>query len=292
MNRLILTVDDAADLLAAGAYGAGALLRWEYCATYGGTYVEGGTVALVTAVQVYEVWHDAVDTTWYRSRISNAAASKVSAYSDPFQAADISGLYVTLAEFKRYIKVPATADSAEDPIREMAIMAASRSIDTATHRTFTASAAATARYYTAPRERSHRLRLAIDDLVDATALSVAFDMDDDDTYETAVTDYRLYPLNAAADGKPWTHLVFGPTVSIPYAEGAIKVSATWGWTTIPASIKTATLIQASRYYKRRDSVFGVAGSPEMGNELRLLPKLDPDVEVMVGDFRRFYPGVA
>lgn len=50
----------------------------------------------------------------------------------------------------------------------------------------------------------------------------------------------------------------------------------------PASVKLATMIQGSRWAKRRDSPFGIAGSPEMGNEMRLLARIDPDVAVLLG----------
>jgi hypothetical protein len=71
----------------------------------------------------------------------------------------------------------------------------------------------------------------------------------------------------------------------------VQVTATWGWTAVPATIKKATLLQASRFYKRRDAPFGVAGSPDMGSEMRLLAKVDPDVEVMLGDYRRKWGAV-
>jgi hypothetical protein len=50
---------------------------------------------------------------------------------------------------------------------------------------------------------------------------------------------------------------------------------------VPPTIKLATQLQASRWLKRRDAPFGIAGSPELGSELRLLAKLDPDVEVLL-----------
>jgi hypothetical protein len=40
-------------------------------------------------------------------------------------------------------------------------------------------------------------------------------------------------------------------------------------------------MQASRLLSRRDAPFGIAGSPEMGSEMRLLAKLDPDVDLLV-----------
>jgi hypothetical protein len=61
--------------------------------------------------------------------------------------------------------------------------------------------------------------------------------------------------------------------------------------TIPDAVKYACLIQAGRFYKRKDSLFGVAGSPEMGNELRLLAKLDPDVQVLIRPYKSWWGAV-
>lgn len=60
---------------------------------------------------------------------------------------------------------------------------------------------------------------------------------------------------------------------------------------VPVSIHFATLVQAARLVKRRDAPFGVVGSPEMGNELRLLARLDPDVEVLVANHRVWWAAV-
>lgn len=53
----------------------------------------------------------------------------------------------------------------------------------------------------------------------------------------------------------------------------------------PSPIRQATLLQASRLFVRKNSPYGIAGSPDMGSELRLLAKLDPDVEVLVRPYR-------
>ena len=84
MRHLEIEVTNAAELLATEAYGAGALLRWESSAAEAGTYVEGGTEALVSGTTLYDVWDAAgIETTWYRTRISDAAGTTFSAYSDP-----------------------------------------------------------------------------------------------------------------------------------------------------------------------------------------------------------------
>lgn len=84
MRHLEIEVTNADELLATEAYGAGALLRWERAALEAGPYVEGGTEALVAGTTLYDVWDSAgVETTWYRTRISNAGGTTFSAYSDP-----------------------------------------------------------------------------------------------------------------------------------------------------------------------------------------------------------------
>lgn len=60
---------------------------------------------------------------------------------------------------------------------------------------------------------------------------------------------------------------------------------------IPDAVKLACTIQAARFFKRRDAAFGVAGSPELGNELRLLAKLDPDVALLVSAHKVWWGAV-
>lgn len=96
MIHLTVTVENTAELLATEAYGAGALLRWESAATEAGTYAEGGTVALVAGVSVYDVWDAAgVVGTWYRTRISNGAATTFSPYSAPREGGLTSVVSIT-----------------------------------------------------------------------------------------------------------------------------------------------------------------------------------------------------
>lgn len=60
---------------------------------------------------------------------------------------------------------------------------------------------------------------------------------------------------------------------------------------VPDVIQMATLLQAARFFKRKGAPFGIAGSPEMGSELRLLSRLDPDVELMLFGQRRIWGAV-
>jgi len=56
-------------------------------------------------------------------------------------------------------------------------------------------------------------------------------------------------------------------------------------------VLNACKLQTGRFNKRLQALFGVAGSPADGSEVRLLAKLDPDVAVMLVDYTRVWGAV-
>lgn len=207
--------------------------------------------------------------------------------------------YISLDDLKRHLRIPGnydgTLNSAEDDVDNiplnLAISTASRAIDTSTSRQFGLMDSAHSMYYT-PYFDSKRQRYAVamDDLMTTSGFVVKYDSTGNGDYTETVdsSDYRLWPYNAAEKGKPWTHIMFDVGTSVPLREAAIEATGRFGWSAVPDAIKQATLLQAARFFKRRDSAFGVAGSPENGSELRLLNRVDPDVEVAVRDYRRWW----
>lgn len=190
--------------------------------------------------------------------------------------------YVDLEVMRDYLRITEETDTADDDVIEVAITSASRAIDRTCNRQFgNGGDSPVTRRYTAEWSAERRKYIVdVDDLYDEAELTI-------ESAGTAITDYTLLPLNAEADGRPYTRVVFDGSVSC--IEGDISVtSESFGWAEIPATIVQATQLQASRLVKRRDAPFGVAGSPDMGNELRLLAKLDPDVAVMVRSYRRWW----
>lgn len=196
--------------------------------------------------------------------------------------------YASLAELRAFVGIP-VADTADDTALTLAVDSASQQVDNFCHRTFTADAMPTTRYYSA----TDYLTLDIDPISTANGLVVQTDEDGNGTFETTWTvgtDFRLDPVNAAAGAEPYTRLVGLGTRWFPmlqYRPGVL-VTASYGWPggTAPAAVKEATLIQASRLFKRKDAPFGVAGSVEFGSEMRLLARLDPDVESLLRPYRR------
>jgi hypothetical protein len=173
-------------------------------------------------------------------------------------------------------------DSVDDVEIALAVTAASRAVDNLCNRQFGSSSGAQTRSYPATPRRDRGVWVVeIDDLM--VGPTVALDGD-------AITDYTLEPVNAAADGMPWTRLVISADSSVQPSSTLYTVDITanpWGWTAIPDVVQLATRLQASRFLVRRDSPYGVAGSPDQGNEMRLLARLDPDVAVMLpGKYRR------
>lgn len=184
--------------------------------------------------------------------------------------------YVAAADLKALLRISDTVDDAQVAL---AITAASRAVDRATNRQFGLVAAPEVRTYTARWDRDRRKYVVeIDDLMTAVGLIVATDV--------TITDYKLQPGNAAAKSQPWTRIVLntGGTCT----EDGVTVTAKYGWTTVPVAVQQATLLQASRFFARRDAAFGIAGSPDLGSEMRLLAKVDPDVAVVLGPYTRWW----
>jgi hypothetical protein len=196
--------------------------------------------------------------------------------------------YATSDEFKVFIGIP-TADTVDNAAITLALDAATTQIDTWCDRVFTADGAVTTRDYLVTNTKE----LDIDPVSTLTGLIVATDDNADGTYETTWTigtDFRIEPVNATAAGVPWDRLVALGTRWFPkntYRPG-VRVTAKFGWPggTVPQAVKLATLIQASRLFKRKDAPFGVAGAVEFGSELRLLNEVDRDAQNLLRRYRR------
>lgn len=195
--------------------------------------------------------------------------------------------YVTLAELKVHLGI---GDTGDDATLQVALDAAEEQVNAYTGRRFTADGAGVVRYY----EALDRGTVAIDPLSSLTDLAVAVDQDGDGVFEDTLTvdvDYRLAPYNAAVLSAPWTSLVALTGTTFPPGPRRVKVTGRWGWPAVPASVKQATRIQAAFLWKRKDAPFGVAGSPEFGNELRILASLDPTARDLLRPYKAVWAAV-
>lgn len=169
-------------------------------------------------------------------------------------------------------------DSADDYWLGLSVAAASRALDRHCRRQFGRTDDVEERRYQIRYNRGKGVWVAdVDDLMSTADLTLN---------GQAVASPELYPLNAAAELKPWTQLVIPDDVRLSLDRPFVDIAEHWGWLAVPDTAEMATAIQAGRFAKRRDALFGVAGSPDAGSELRLLARLDPDVAVMCQVLRR------
>jgi hypothetical protein len=186
------------------------------------------------------------------------------------------------------VTIQAVTDVGDDAVLEAVIEGVSRYIDLYCGRHFWKDTGATTRYYTAEEPDW----LWVDDLVSVSSL--ATDSDGDRNYEDtwAEEDYDLWPYNAAAEGMPYMAISATPTGDSSFPVGVAKgvaVTGIFGWPSVPAPVKEACLLMAARLAKRKDAPFGVVGSADMGT-IQVIPKLDPDVAVLLAPYRRLRVG--
>lgn len=191
--------------------------------------------------------------------------------------------YCTTAELFHYVRQVDTDLVTEDePEAAVAVAGASRAIDLHCNRQFGKDAAPTTRFYRSRLCSASMRTVKIDDLMTLAGLVVVTN----DTAATAITNTPM-PINAVAKGKPWTYLRLpGHLPTVDYED--VAITATFGWTAVPAAVKQACLLQASRFLSRREAPFGIAGSPDQGSEMRLLARVDPDVGVSLGKYVRWW----
>ena len=201
----------------------------------------------------------------------------------------ITNGYATKNQIKAALRI-GTADTVDDDLIDNCAGAASRLIDGYCNRKFWAVGSATSRVYQAENE----FYCNIDD-ISGTAITLKTSSFPGNGFDVtwSVTDYQLEPLNGNLDGLTWSYdkiravgdYLF-PTVNANYGEQAlVQVTANFGWPSIPEPVTQATIIQASRLFKRYDSPLGVAGFGDMG-AIRVSRALDPDVAQLVEPYRR------
>lgn len=179
--------------------------------------------------------------------------------------------YVTAAGLKSYLRIDDTAD---DVFLALWATTVSRNVDDFCGRQF-GQTAAESRTYTPVWDRHlGKYVTVVDDLQDVTGLAIV------DENGTAVTDYTLDPVNALQKGKPYERILTAACA------GDLTVTALWGWSAVPSAVPTGAYLQAARLAARRDSPFGIAGSPSEQGEIRLLAQLDPDFRTSLKPFVR------
>ena len=210
--------------------------------------------------------------------------------------------YATYEEMLAAINLLDTSEDERGPIERL-LDSASGAIDRLCNRPlgFVALTVAAAKVYPGTG-KAYQL---IDECVSVSTVEVKDAIDDTtyvtwttDDWQAATGDYNYPDFNAT----PYTLLICKPsgdysrflsgTYSERWAAPTVQVTAKWGYaTTVPDQIKTATIMQAARWFKRlQSSMSDVLASGELG-QLMFLKQLDPDIAMILGKGRFVVPAV-
>ena len=193
----------------------------------------------------------------------------------------ITNGYCTLADVKAALRIP-NADTVDDALLELSVETASRQIDDHTERVFY-STSATRKF--APRDS---YTCEIDDLASLTSIKSSTDGDGVFDRTWTSTYYQLEPLNSLAGGIPSPATLIRAVDDYLFpvygGEATVEVTGTFGWTSVPTAIKFATILLATRLFKRMDSPLGVAGFGDIG--VIRVSRIDPDIDALIQPFKK------
>jgi Phage gp6-like head-tail connector protein len=223
------------------------------------THVSTGKYTATVSCAVVGIW----TYTWDGS----GAASDIVSGTWTVTTTALNQRYCSVEELKSRLGITDTSDDFEI---ELAVEAASRSVDEITGRYFWQGT--DTRTYVPQNIYGQQL----DDIVSVTSFMT--DSTGSGVYDqtwTLGTDYQLtvspQQYNAGAKGEAWPYTGFnilGPKF-IPYVwpwshQNRIQVTGVFGWPAVPLAVKQASLIAAADLFKRKDAFFGVLGSPAVG----------------------------
>ena len=200
----------------------------------------------------------------------------------------MSHAYRTVSELKGWLGLSGTG---QDTNLGYALDAATAAIDAYTGRQFDIDAAVVTRLY----DCEYMDYAEVDDIATSTGLVVKTLNADGSVNETLTlnTDYYLAPYNAdkVEPVMPFTKIIMaleksGKVLPTEHRQG-LSVTAKFGFSAVPDAIEQATLIQASRFFQRKNSPMGFSGNPETGQPtVVFLTELDPDVKNLVKPFKK------
>lgn len=265
-------VESADDLLNAGMYDAGAIIRLQSCATETGVYVNEATAALVSGTKAYTVYDaDGTSTTWYRTRYENSGGTVTSDWSPVFQVGgEEAGYLCSLEDVKQRLFNTATADATND--EDLAELIRQVSTDILGHtgrefvgtpgdvtRTFDLSMTTPILYIPGGIRSITTLGYAVSDQPDSGG-----------SYSTITSDYYyLRPLaHERSSGWPATRLELASGYLFYAGRSTVQITGKFGWSAVPPDISgIAASAVIRRFQARQSSSTGVdltIGSADLG----------------------------
>jgi hypothetical protein len=186
-----------------------------------------------------------------------------------------------LTQIKAAVRI---TDSVDDTLLEMAVESASRMIDAECDRNFFSAGTATRDF-----QPNDDYVVDVDDLI--SIVSVKIDDAGERTFliTLATSDYQTEPLNQRVSGNAFPisrlRMVGDYLLPIYKRQATVRIEGVYGFTPTPIQVTQATVIQASRIFKRLDSPLGVLGFGAEGGAIRV-GKVDPDVAMLIRPFKK------
>lgn len=204
--------------------------------------------------------------------------------------------YATISQLREEL---GKTDTGDDGTLVRLLDAATRNIDDACRRPdgFVSDTTASARLYMGNNEEF----LRIDEFTSITQLRVKpaatsdYETWTSADYITCAGDRRFPDYNPDAKQRPYTALRTDPNgdYTIFYADTqypTVEVTACWGfWTSVPATIRQACIMQAVRWYKRLKSGMSDTLASTDAGTLMYTQSLDPDIRRLLRDGRYIRP---
>ena len=193
--------------------------------------------------------------------------------------AQITNGYITLEQVKARLGI----QDNEDDMRLIELVnAACRWVDMYCRRRFYVSSVDETRYFTPINAYLCR----VDDLVSVTSLAV--DSSGDRSFSTvwSSTDYDLIRQSQEVPGLPYIGVQAVPVpryTFYPRYYNSVKIVGKYGFAAdSPALdvVREAVGLQVTRWHKRGDAPFGVAGSGNLGQAVTI-SDIDPDIKLML-----------
>lgn len=189
----------------------------------------------------------------------------------------------TVDDVKQTLGIEDTVDDLEINV---AVEAATAMIEQYCGRQFTQDSVANARVYVA----TNSYLVQVDDISTTSGLILETDPGADGTFDQTWTtaDYQLEPLNGIINGQTWPYHTIRAIRSLyfpqDYGQALIRVTARWGWASVPTAVKQAAIIQTITVFKSPDAPFGATPFQDTGI-LRLRSALHPTAAALLTNYR-------
>lgn len=194
-------------------------------------------------------------------------------------------------DVKQALGIP-ISDDVDDTRIELACLSATQMIQQYCQRQFTNDVEASARLFVAESYST----VFVEDFYTTSGLIVQTDPGRTGTFSQtwAATDFQLEPLNNKNFGEVWPYhtirAVGGLYYPQYYGEALVKVTAKWGWPSVPSAVKQAAILQSITIFKSSDAPFGATPFAETGI-LRLRSALHPTAAGLVQNYRKEPVGI-